>query len=631
MCGIFGLYNIQKYKQINDSLVQSCLKTMIHRGPDHQSFKKITDDLIFGHVRLSIIDLNEENNQPFEVDDKYSIIFNGEIYNYLELREELLTHGYSFKTKGDTEVLLRSYHHWGESCVTKFNGMWAFAIYDHDKQKLFCSRDRFGVKPFNYALVNGQLIFSSEIKGIINYFPELKVPNYNVIANYCRTSIGAQIKETWFENVFRLEPAHNIVVQEGKMKIYRYWDYPRKVDTTISFEQALVKYKKIFKEAVSLRMRSDVPVGFTLSSGIDSSSLVCSLNDSLNLKTNTYTASYTGNLFKRSEKANFKTDVEIDEPSIVKRLTNDLEMTPTIVEVPYDMYVNDLKKIIHYMESGHSSPAVFPLFHVLNIAKKDVTVILEGQGADELLGGYISNITPVYIWELITKIKFKKAIITLSTFAKIYSLRTTMMLIVRRFNNSLINKIFFRLSGQEALYVGKIKNFKYIKDFPVEPTGFDSLSNEHLFKAHTGGLVNLLHYGDAISMAHSLESRLPFMDYRLVEFVFTLPAEFKLKYGMGKFIHRKAMKGIVPDYILKNKIKFGFDSPLAHLFCEDGINTPKGILLSNTCISRGLFSKKNLQKAFEEQKRECKDHSRILYRMLSVELWFREFIDNENE
>jgi asparagine synthase (glutamine-hydrolysing) len=630
MCGIFGVYKInEKSNEFDLAKFESALLSMKHRGPDAHACKMVYNNALFGHLRLSIIDLNEESNQPFEIDSNYSIVFNGEIYNYLELKEELIGYGYSFRTKGDTEVLLRSYQHWGEACISKFNGMWAFAIYDHKEQKLFCSRDRFGVKPFNYATVNGQFIFSSEIKGIINYFPELKVPNYNVIANYCRTSIGAQIKDTWFENVFRLEPAHNIVIRSGKMSIYRYWDYPRKVDKAISFDHALVKYKELFKDAVNLRMRSDVPVGFTLSSGIDSTSLVCSLKGNFKLNTNTYTASYTGKLFKRSEKPNFKADVEIDEPSIVRRLARDLEMNPTIVEVSYEKYLEDLKKIIFFMESGHGSPAVFPLFHVLKEAQKDVTVVLEGQGADELLGGYISNVTPVYIRELLSKFKFRKAADVLTAFVKVYSLKAMLMLIVRHANNSFINKLFFRLTGQDALYIGKLKSYKGIKDYPIEPSGFDTLFNKHLYKAHTGGLVNLLHYGDAISMAHSIESRLPFMDYRLVEFVFSLPSEFKLRNGLGKFIHRKAMEGIVPDYILQNPLKFGFDSPLAHLYCEEGADTPKGILLSDRCINRGLFSKQALQKAFKEQKAETKDHSRLLYRMLSVELWFRQFIDEQ--
>ena len=221
--------------------------------------KIINERLCFGHVRLSIIDLNENSNQPFCDDtDNYYIVFNGEIFNYLEIKLELEGFGHMFKTNSDTEVLLKSYIQWGEECVQKFNGMWAFSIYDKLQDKLFCSRDRFGIKPFNYANIDGQFIFASEIKAILTYFPVLKVPNYNVIANYCRTSIGAQIKETWFKEIYRLEPAHNLVIDSSGFKIKRYWDYPRKINNNISFDKAKETYKSIFENAVKMRMRSDV-------------------------------------------------------------------------------------------------------------------------------------------------------------------------------------------------------------------------------------------------------------------------------------------------------------------------------------------------------------------------------------
>ncbi len=629
MCGIFGIYNLKQHKQFQQDKVEKALATMQHRGPDAQAYHQFNDKAVLGHLRLSIIDLNESNNQPFTVDNRYWVAYNGEIYNYLELKDELIKLGYTFRTSGDTEVLLRSYQHWGEDCVKRFNGMWAFAIYDDQTQTLFCSRDRFGVKPFNYAIINNQFIFSSEIKAIISYFPELKVPNYNVIANFCRNSIGAQIKETWFKDILRLEPAHNITINASGIKFSRYWDYPTKTNTSIVFEDAVEKYKHLLTDAIQLRMRSDVPVGFTLSSGIDSTALVCLLKNQFNGNTNTYTAAFAGTSFGNLEKHNLKNNVEINEPALVKRLTTDLGLHPDIIEIKFKDYVSELKTIIHHMESGHGSPAVFPLYQILEEATKDVTVILEGQGADELLGGYVSNVYPVYFVELLRKMKWITAFKELRTFAKVYSIKAAFMLFVRQSDFKFIKRLYYKISGIDQLYTGPIKKYNELKDFPREPGKFDSLLNEHLFKAHTGGLVNLLHYGDAVSMAHSLESRLPFMDYRLVEFVFTLPSSFKAKNGMGKYLHRKAMQGIVPDYIINNPIKFGFVSPLSHVFTIDSENSAKSVLLSEKCISRGLFSKRALEKTFEEHRLGKKDHSRFLFRMLSVELWFQEFIDTE--
>ena len=247
-----------------------------HRGPDDAGVWADTKDgIALGFRRLSILDLSSAGHQPMlSKSGRFVMSFNGEIYNYLELKNTLLKEEYIFNSNSDTEVLLVSYIHWGEKCIHKFNGMWAFAIYDKSNDKLFCSRDRFGVKPFNYSFFKDTFIFSSEIKFIISYFPELNNPNYNVIANYCRTGVGAQLKETWFHNVYRLEPAHNLIIQNNEITLKKYWDYPKKTNLEISFNDAIIEYKKIFDDAIKLRMRSDVPVGFTLSSGIDSSSLV---------------------------------------------------------------------------------------------------------------------------------------------------------------------------------------------------------------------------------------------------------------------------------------------------------------------------------------------------------------------
>jgi asparagine synthase (glutamine-hydrolysing) len=627
MCGILGIYNLNKKKEFRIKEFENALLSMWYRGPNAHALKEFGEILIFGHLRLSIIDLNKENNQPFQVDERYSIIFNGEIYNYIELRQELLQNGCKFRTNGDTEVLLRAYLEWGEDCVNKFNGMWAFAIYDKVTKKLFCSRDRFGIKPFNYANIDGQFIFSSEIKGIISYFPHLKVPNYNIIANYCRKSTGAQIKNTWFKDIYRLEPAHNLIIDNSGIKFYRYWDYPRKINKRVRFKDAVIEYRKLLSDSIQLRMRSDVPVGFTLSAGLDSTALVCILKDKFKGNKNTYTAAFDKDEFQESEKKTYKKNIEINESELVKKLTKGLDLESSIIEIQYKNYIESLSKIIFHLESGHSSPAVLPLSQILDEAKKDVTVILEGQGADEMLGGYINSTMPVYFIELLTRFKFKKAYKEIKNFIKSYSFKMAFMVLIRQSNLSFLKKIYYQLSGNESFFINELKFFKEIKDYPTEPKGFDCRLNKHLYKSHTGTLVDLLHYGDSISMAKSLESRLPFMDFRLVEFSFTLPSEFKINNGFGKYIHRIAMKDIVPDYILNNPIKFGFSSPLSNLFKNEDSQSPKAILLSERCLKRKIFSKKALVKAFEEHKCGKKDYSRILYRMLSVELWFRQFID----
>lgn len=628
MCGIIGLYNIKSAKEIDEHKFWESVNTIIHRGPDNQSIKRINEDVVFGHVRLSIIDLQEASNQPFiDESENFTLVFNGEIFNYLEIKVELEEKGYHFRTVSDTEVLLKSYIEWGEKCVQKFNGMWAFAIYDKINHRLFCSRDRFGIKPFNYTIVDEQFFFASEIKAILSYFPKLRVPNYNVIANYCRKSTGAQIKETWFKDVLRLEPAHNLIIDSSGININRYWDYPREVNKELTLSNAVLEYKRLLSDAVQLRMRSDVPVGFTLSSGLDSTALVGILRNKFNGNKNTYTASFNSTEFHSSEKQIYKYNLEINEPAIVKKMAQDLDLDPTFIEIQYDNYVKDLRKIIYHLESGHSSPAVIPLFQIFDTAKNDVKVVLEGQGADEMLGGYINKVLPIYFLEMLGQLKIRSAYNEFKIFIKSYSIKIAFMVLIRQSNIGVLKRLYYKISGMESLLINELGKYKEIKDYPNDPVGFDNALNKHLYKEHTGLLVDLLHYGDRVSMAHSIESRVPFMDFRLVEFAFTLPSKYKIHNGLGKYIHRTAMKGIVPEYILNNPIKLGFDSPVSHLFKKEDESSPKSILLSEKCLNRGLFSSKALIKTFDEHKSGKKNHSRILYRMLSVELWFREFID----
>jgi asparagine synthase (glutamine-hydrolysing) len=387
MCGIFGIINSFDVK-IDKHLFESSAKLMHHRGPNAYGQWGIDNHLELGHLRLSIVDLKSESNQPFFSSCKqFVIVFNGEIYNYVELRDELQNIGYSFNTEGDTEVLLTSYIEWGESCVSKFNGDWAFAIYDLAKEKLFCSRDRFGVKPFNYAVFDGSLIFSSEIKSILNYHSSLKQPNFNVISNFCRTSVGAQHEETWFKDIFRLPPAFNLIYCKGEIKKYRYWSYPTETNYKISFEDAKNTYKELFVDAVKLRMRSDVSVGTTLSSGIDSNSIVFSLRSFHKDNHHTFTSCFDSSDFDKLEtKVYASENLKIDESVIVKKHTKDLGLTAHFIESSYDSFVFDLKRIIWHLESGHSSTAILPLMQVMEYAKDYVTVVLEGQGADEMLG-----------------------------------------------------------------------------------------------------------------------------------------------------------------------------------------------------------------------------------------------------
>lgn len=628
MCGIYGIINNIDFP-IDRAAVKNSAMLMKHRGPDAYQQWGLDKKIELAHLRLSIIDLTSSSNQPFISNCKnFVIVFNGEIFNYLELKVELKKLGYKFKTSSDTEVLLNSYIEWKENCVKKFNGDWAFAIYDIKKNELFCSRDRYGVKPFNYAIINDHLIFSSEIKSIIKYFPELKKPNYNVISNFCRNSLGAQNEETWFNGIKRLLPAHNLKYCNGKVDITKYWNYPEKTINT-SFKNAKEEYKNIFQEAVNIRMRSDVPVGTTLSSGIDSTSIVSVLRKFYGDEHKTFTAKFEKNDYKKSEKKLYKKNIEINEAKLVEKLAKDLNLKAYLIEIEDKNFLSHLHHNIYHLESGHASPATIPLSNILEFAKNHVTVVMEGQGADELLGGYISSSFPFFVLDNLKNGNLSNTIDEIKKFSKNYSSIYSLKLFLRLLNNQNIEMLYHKYIGINKVLGEKLtKNYKRIKDYPLKNDNLSENLNKHLYKAHTGGLVNLLHYGDAISMSKSMESRNPFVDVNLVEYSFQLPYNFKVQQGKGKYIHRKAMHNITPEYILDNPMKFGFTTPLSNKF-QSLSSKGNQILLSEKCIERKIFNHNKLKEVILEHTNEKRDHSTFLFRLLSVELWFRTFIDEE--
>jgi asparagine synthase (glutamine-hydrolysing) len=633
MCGIFGIVNLDKGGSFDTRRVQRALEVMKHRGPDAQVWKQVDGYVLFGHTRLSIIDLTEASNQPILVDYRYWLVFNGEIFNYLELRSELVDAGVHFHTSGDAEVLLQSYIRWGEACVHRFNGMWSFAIYDKSERTLFCSRDRYGEKPFNYALLDGKFYFSSEIKAILAYAPELSEPDYNIISNFCRTSVGAQHPETWFKKVRRLQPGHNLLISGGKVNISRYWHYPLNKFNNLSFEDARQEYARLFLDAVRIRMRSDVPLGVTLSSGLDSSSITYAMQRIDFAPHHCFTSRFSpieGLVQDHSIYA--EAGCTIDESVSARRVTQQLQLQSHVVETDYSDFVNQLSNIVWHLESGNSSPAVFPLMQLLKKARANVTVLLDGQGADELLGGYVANIIWQNFVDLISSTRYREAIASVAEYSKTYTLRYSILMALRSASNRLpwISTLHQQLTGTSEVFGPALSSYDRMCDYPQLTDERDTgWVTEALRRQHSGGLVNLLHYGDAISMANSIESRMPFLDHRLVEFVWGLPSDFKIKLGVGKYIHREAMRGLVPNWIIDNRTKLGFNSPIASQFRKNftGTEGPVDVLLSARCLERGLFDKSGLKNLIDLHRQGKRDHSTLLFRLLSTELWFRRFQD----
>lgn len=632
MCGIFGILRLSAETAIDERRFAMALTTLRHRGPDAENARRLDSDTILGHTRLSIIDLRDENNQPLCILDRYWIVFNGEIFNYVELRKELENLGARFRTNGDTEVLLYAYAFWGAECVSRFNGMWAFAIYDTEERVLFCSRDRFGAKPFNYTIHKGQFLFASEIKAMLSYLPELARPELNAIANYCRTSVGAQNTQSWFEDIHRLAPGHNLIIRNGHIRTLRYWHYPTDTDRDGSFDSARERYADLFKDAVRLRMRSDVPLGITLSSGIDSSSIAYAMHELDSKPHHCFTASYRQEDRSTTERSIYKQQFDIDEESAARATANSLDLIPHSVQTDYGDLICSLERITYFLESGNSSPSTIPLMQLLEYASKHVTVILDGQGADELLGGYIvSTIWPA-VADLVARGRTQEALLSLQQFSNSYSLSYATKMLIRHLSNDLkvISRVHHQFSGIDRVFAPELRKYTRWKDYADLPgEGDTSFLGKLLLNQHAGGLINLLHYGDALSMANGLETRMPFLDYRLVEFAWRLPSEFKVNNSVSKYVHREAMRHLVPDHILDQKLKLGFNTPISQKFRDQ----PQilDVLTEQRCVERGLFEPRGVKALVDDHRTGRRDRGPLLFRLLSTELWFRCFIDRPIE
>lgn len=496
MCGIAGIIG----ERANEAELQIMLKEQAHRGPDHTGFYLDKGFAAIGHNRLSIIDLSADANEPF-VDNsgRYYLTFNGEIYNYKELKEEL-EHFYEFRTTSDTEVLLAAYLRWGKECLERFRGMFAFAIWDSEKKELFAARDRFGVKPFYYTIYENSLYFSSEIKGL-QHLPGRKEPNEKVWANYFSYGSYGMPEETFYREIKQLPGGHYLSYSNKKLHIEKWYDFPaevKKVPTHYNFEEAKKIYLKLLKESVSLRFRADVPVGFNISGGVDSSLLLAlvNLNEERHI-INAYTF-YTG-------------DERYDELPWVEQMIattkNPLKKIKfTAKEVP--------EKVLQLSRSQDEPFGGIPTMAYSNIfeqAQKDgVKVLLDGQGMDEQWAGY-----DYYFQE--------------------------------QESNATIQGTG---SGSPFRKNVLASHFASLAEKPVYPTPFDNRLQNMLYRdLFYTKIPRALRFNDRISMACGVELREPFLDHKLVEFAFAMPADFKIKNGVGKYMLREILKPMVHSSI----------------------------------------------------------------------------------
>lgn len=543
------------------------------------SFSSRKFKVVFGHRRLSILDLSWRGHQPMGTPDgKIWIVFNGEIYNYVELREELKSEGFSFSTGTDTEVILKAYEAWGFECVSKFNGMWAFAILDLRKNIVFISRDRAGVKPL-YYFFNGKIFaFASEIKALLE-IPIKREVNDKILWDFMVLSMVNHSDETFFRYIFEVPRAHNIFIdflgESPKITIKKYWHVDPNADFSCGKkdkEKYVEKFRELFFEAVRLRLRSDVPVGSCLSGGIDSSSVVCAVNSILREekipqigeKQKTFTLSFP--------------DEKIDESKYAKAVIQKCKVDAHFTSPDYKELIKDMKKVVYAQEEPFLSTSIYGQFKVMELARNSgVKVLLDGQGADELLGGYI-NVLPSFFMNALTK----NPIIFWNVFLKriTYFGNSVSYLIVQfaryfLMSRSTVRKLFHFLP--ENLLHTLLPHTKF-----VSPDFISEYYKErfwHIIDEYLKNLLNfnfflrdiftrfslphLIRYEDKNSMFFSIEARTPFSDdVNLVQFCFSLPVVMKInEEGWTKFVLRESMRGVLPDEVRLRRDKIAFQTP----------------------------------------------------------------------
>lgn len=564
MCGIAGIISLNQSKVGIDEL-KKMTNAIKHRGPDGDGHWTSDSGIVgLGHRRLSIIDLSHEADQPMHFNERYTIVFNGEIYNYIEIRERLKSKGYVFKTQSDTEVLMALYDEKKEKCLDELDGMFAFVIWDSFEKRIFAARDRFGEKPFYYAIHGGRLYFASEMKALWTAGVPRDVDN-EMMYNFIQYSLIHHLidnSRTFFKGIFKLKAAHYFFLDSSQNIVsvdpIRYWIIPEKPTIlNISDEEALEQFRSLLFTSIKRRLRSDVPVGSSLSGGLDSSSIVCIINEinkSNKISQNTFSACFPG--------------FEKDETKFIEMIVNNTNVKPHYVYPAQADFLENFETLIHHQEEPFGSGSIYAQFTVMKSAKENnVTVLLDGQGADEMLGGYHYYYNTYYRELESSKISGSDTIENLTTISGVNhntsaakrALRNaivTYLPFVHKPIRALIH--WYNSPKSESFNQDFYNTFAHIdKGFPDHMSLYDHLRYDLSF----GNLENLLRFADRNSMANSREVRLPYLSHELCEFLMQLPSNFKIRNGWTKWIQRSSLESLMPTEITWRKDKIGYEPP----------------------------------------------------------------------
>lgn len=629
MCGIAGIANTTA--GINKDTLTAMSRALSHRGPD-DSGEYISGKTGLAHRRLSIIDLSTGHQPMWDKENRYVIVFNGEIYNYLELRQELLQAGHSLRTKSDTEVLLYLFIKDGEKCLCKLIGMFAFAIYDTQEQSLFLSVDHFGIKPLYYSETKEGFVFASEIKSLLKH-PEIAARvNSGALYEYVTFQFCLNDR-TLFEGVRKVEPGSFLKVKQGRVQTKsKYWQLDFTVDTHHTEEYFIERLSFLLQDSVRLQLRSDVPLGAYLSGGLDSTSVTCYAAQMMGKPIATFSGG-----FKESEL--------YDETRYARIVSNSQKTIHHEIFPTAQDFVDSISKLIYHMDEPAAGPGLFPQYFVSKMASQNVKVVLGGQGGDEIFGGYARYLV-AYLEQCIKSAIFEQQeegrfVVTLGTIIPNLSLLKQYVPLLKKFWSGGVfepmDKRYFqlinRMRGNEGVFAREFLNeYDETKTFETFAAMFNQPETKSYFNRMTCFdmrtlLHALLQVEDRMSMAVSLESRVPLLDHRIVELVASMPPTLKFADGKTKHVFRQVVKDRVPPEIFNRKDKMGFPVPLSEWF-KSGVAREFVLdtLLSDRAKKRGVLNHAEIAKYLDQEK----PFDRGLWGALCLELWFNNFIDRPN-
>jgi asparagine synthase (glutamine-hydrolysing) len=605
-----------------------------HRGPDEAGLH-CDAHAALAHRRLSIVDLSTGQQPLSNEDGSIWVVFNGEIYNHADIRRELEAHGHRYRTKSDTETIVHAYEQWGDECVQRFRGMFAFAIWDAPKRRLLLVRDRLGIKPLYWTMAEGALLFGSEIKALLASGMVEAVPNHAVLPEVLSTRYTSGV-ETLFRGIFKLLPGHRLVFEGGIAKTAQYWDVPvggpEPVRDQAGRDRAVERFRELLEESVRLRLMSDVPLGMFLSGGIDSSAVAAIMARMIDRPLQTFSVAFKDRAFNELEYAR--------------------EVARAVGAVSHEIVIDDqdffgaLPKLVWHEDEPIAHPSSVPLYFVSALARQHVTVVLTGEGSDELLAGYGKYPRVAWNWRAGTLYERMLPAAVRDSIArgvvpmlprKLARYARRSFLAMDRSPEAMFfdNFASIRLADQQRLlapahraaatragaYASSLGYFN-------KPNGTSTLLDRLLYADIKTYLVELLMKQDQMSMATSIESRVPFLDHKLVEFAATLPDAWKLSGFTTKRVLRESMKGLLPESIL-NRPKMGFPVPFAGWTRGAWNNVARDVLLDRRSRERGLIDPPAVDALLREHAAGRTEGGDRIWSLLNLELWHRTFIDGE--